>query len=409
MARFEEENPEGVETAEIVVGIPSYNEADTIGNVVEVVDQGLETFFADRETVIVNVDNASPDGTGEAFLAVQTESPKIYLSTPEGIRGKGNNVLNLMQKSCDLGAEAIATVDADLRSIEPRWIQKLANPVLKGFDFVTPIYLRHKYDGTITNNIAYPLVGGVLGHRLRQPIGGEFGLSTRLARELLGLDISESVRHFGIDIWLTAHACMFDARICQAFMDAPKIHNPKDPGASLDGMFRDVISVLFDAITAHSDAWLPVATTAPSIMFGFGMGARRRPEAVTVETGPLHRRFIQTFNGNSESLQELMAPEVWGELQAAVQGDPFELRISYELWCRIVYDAILAYAEETSPGDDVVELLLSLYKGKVLSDILELTEMGAWVAERHVERQVDCFEHNKPYLVESWKERFGTG
>jgi len=85
------------------------------------------------------------------------------------------------------------------------------------------------------------------------------------------------------------------------------------------------------------------------------------------------------------------------------------MRFSYELWCRIVYDMILAYAEETYPRERTVELLLSLYKGKVLSDILELTEQGAWLAERHVERQVDCFERNKPYLVQCWKERVGNG
>lgn len=407
MPEFEEENPRGVETTEIVVGIPSYNEAETIGHVVEVVDEGFEIFYADRDTAIVNVDNASTDGTREAFLSVETKSPKIYVSTPEGVRGKGNNVVNLLQKSCDLGATAIATVDADLRSIEPRWIQKLANPVLKGFDLVTPIYLRHKYDGTITNNVAYPLVAAVFGHRLRQPIGGEFGLSSKLARQLLAHEIADPVRQFGIDIWLTTHACILDARICQAFMDAPKIHNPKDPSGSLDGMFRDVIEVLFGTMIAHADSWLSVESTAPSIMFGFGMGARERPEAVTVETGPLHRTFIDTFEGDSDDLEELLEPEVWDRLVRAVRGDPFDLRFSYELWCRIVYDMILAYAEAGFPRQRLVDLLLGLYKGKVLSDILELTEMGAWVAERHVERQVDCFERNRAHLVKSWQERLG--
>jgi len=107
------------------------------------------------------------------------------------------------------------------------------------------------------------------------------------------------VRQFGIDIWLTSHACIYGARICQAFMDAPKIHNPKDPGTSLDGMFRDVIQVAFGTLVAHADAWLPLESTAPSMMFGFGMGARERPEAVTVETGPLHRRFIDAFGTRS--------------------------------------------------------------------------------------------------------------
>ena len=50
------------------------------------------------------------------------------------------------------------------------------SPVFEqGFDYVAPYYLRHKYDGTITNSIVYPLTRTLYGHRIRQPIGGDFG------------------------------------------------------------------------------------------------------------------------------------------------------------------------------------------------------------------------------------------
>ena len=55
-------------------------------------------------------------------------------------------------------------------------------PLQDGYDFVNPIYSRHKYDGTITNHVCYPLLNGVLCTNLRQPIGGEAGQKPR-ARE----------------------------------------------------------------------------------------------------------------------------------------------------------------------------------------------------------------------------------
>ena len=77
-------------------------------------------------------------------MNTQTEVPKIYLSTPAGIRGKGNNFKNLFEKSCDLGAQAIVVVDADLKSITPRWIKNLGEPLLQDYGYVSPIYIRHK-------------------------------------------------------------------------------------------------------------------------------------------------------------------------------------------------------------------------------------------------------------------------
>ena len=73
---------------------------------------------------------------------------------------------------------ACAVVDADVRSISPEWIELLLRPVLEqGYDYAAPYYLRHKYDGTITNSLAYPLTRALYGKRIRQPIGGEFGFS----------------------------------------------------------------------------------------------------------------------------------------------------------------------------------------------------------------------------------------
>ncbi len=107
-------NPEKVSSAEIVVGIPSYNEADTIPIPVDIVSKGLSEYYADKSSAIVNVDNHSPDGTREVFLNTPTKVPKIYVSTPEGVKGKGNNIRNLFEVAVELRAKAILMIDADL-------------------------------------------------------------------------------------------------------------------------------------------------------------------------------------------------------------------------------------------------------------------------------------------------------
>ncbi|MFX1547284.1 MAG: hypothetical protein ACFFCU_13865, partial [Promethearchaeota archaeon] len=67
-----EVNPEKISNAELVVAIPSYNEADSVAFPVQQADRGIESFFADRQSVIINCDNNSDDGTKEIFLSIRT-------------------------------------------------------------------------------------------------------------------------------------------------------------------------------------------------------------------------------------------------------------------------------------------------------------------------------------------------
>ena len=89
---FEKEvNPEKIEKTDLVVCIPSYNESDAISYPTTQASKGLIKYFHDINSVIINCDNNSPDNTKQAFLDTPTEIPKIYLSTPSGVKGKGNN------------------------------------------------------------------------------------------------------------------------------------------------------------------------------------------------------------------------------------------------------------------------------------------------------------------------------
>ena len=145
-----------------------------------------------------------------------------------------------------LNAKAVVVVDADLKSITTGWIKYLAEPLLGRFDYVAPIYARHKYDGSITNHIAYPMLRALYGLRVRQPIGGDFGFSGKLARAFLTEKLwNDKIAHFGIDIWMTTIAIARRFNVCQAFLGTPKIHNPKDPAKDLGPMFTQVVSTLF--------------------------------------------------------------------------------------------------------------------------------------------------------------------
>ena len=78
---FESEVNQGnIQKADLVVCIPSYNEADSISFPTQMASEGLVKYFPDKNSVIINCDNNSPDNTKRAFLDTPTEVPKIHIS-----------------------------------------------------------------------------------------------------------------------------------------------------------------------------------------------------------------------------------------------------------------------------------------------------------------------------------------
>ena len=143
---------------------------------------------------------------------------------------------------------------------------------------MAPLYARYKYDGTITNTVTYPLTRALYGHRIRQPIGGDFGVSGDLVRHYLELDDwTEDISKFGIDIWMTTSALAGGFAVCQTRLGA-KIHDPKDPGSDLGPMFRQVVGTILRLADKHADrvAGRSAAATTCRPTASSGSSTRRR-------------------------------------------------------------------------------------------------------------------------------------
>ena len=401
---FEKEvNPDGVDKADLVVCIPSYNEADSISYPVQQASEGLVKFFPEMRSVIINTDNNSPDGTREAFLNTPTERSKIYLSTAPGVKGKGNNFRNLFEKILELEAKAVVVVDADLKSITPQWIRHLGEPLFNDFSYVAPLYVRHKYDGTITNGIAYPLSRALYGRRVRQPIGGDFGFSGDLARVYLENEAwDEATANFGIDIWMTTIALNQGVPICQSFMGRPKVHRPKDPASSLGPMFRQVIGTIFSLMSHFDDTWMRVKYSKPTAIYGFGLGEVEMPPKVDVDAKKLFEKFLAGFDPYEGIWKEALSEDVYGKLMEIKGMKERVFAFPTDLWARILFDMGVAYRDRVREPDELMESLIPLYYGRTFSFVKKTRRMSTQQAEEAIEEDCVTFEMTKPYLIKRW-------
>jgi glycosyltransferase involved in cell wall biosynthesis len=397
-------NPSHITDVDIIVGIPSYNEADNIAFPTDVASRGLREHFSNKSSVIINVDNHSPDGTKDVFLNTPTEVPKIYISTAPGIKGKGNNFRNLFEAAVELNAKAVIVVDADLKSITPSWIRYLGEPLMGRYDYVAPIYARHKYDGTITNQIAYPLLRSLFGLRVRQPIGGDFGFSGKLARAFLSEKLwNDRIANFGIDIWMTTIAIARRFNICQAFLGNPKIHKPKDPSADLGPMFTQVVSTLFDLIIDFEFIWKDTFESRPSNIYGFGLGIEEKPPVVNVNTDVLFESFKTGFKTYGEIWEKIIpGPEFMQVSKLREIKDKKQFYYSSDLWARVLFSYAIAYRTKIVNRDKLIESMIPFYHSRTLSFVNRTEKSSIKDAEEYLENITRVFEKEKYYLIQRW-------
>jgi len=392
----------------------------------------------------VNADAGSADGTQR--VVAETEPPdyverillvrptnrleRVALTYPEvdGVGGKGAALRTIFEMAAALDVKALVVVDSDLRSIVPEWIELLAGPILKGgYDYVAPLYSRYKYDGTITNTVTYPLTRALYGHRIRQPIGGDFGVSGDLVRHYLELgDWSPDISKFGIDIWMTTSALTGGYAVCQARLGA-KVHDPKDPGSDLGPMFRQVVGTILRLAVANADRWLPIHGSHDVPAYGF----ERYSDPPPLEVNTI--RLLTEFHTGSLALAatwaEMLTPptlatvmELAGEAgalaEAAERAGEADAGPSMstermadalaafhfpdDLWARVVYDLIVTAALAPAQIERNVAALVPIYFGRVGSFVIENRKVTTDEAEERVERQAREYELLKPYLVDRW-------
>jgi len=380
---------------EFIVAIPSYMEADTISYVTKQVDLGLTKYFDNLRSIILNVDNDSEDDTKGAFLSTDTQNPKHYITTPKGVKGKGNNLLNLLKfaKSHADTLKVALTVDADLRSITPEWVKYLGEPILKGYDYALPLYSRHQFDGTITNHICYPLFYGLLGEDLRQPIGGELGFSPALMNHWLKQKWNSQAKQYGVDVFMTLHAIFGNFKICETGLGA-KIHKASAP--KLGPMFTQVITTLFDLLISRESSWMSIPVIKPKPKKRFGLQELGLPQELKIDMRELKDKLRKEYYPREKLLKRILSDYASSSLAKMFNHDIYSIDIL--MWTQLVYQLLFSYRNGSpKTRKDIVEALKPLYFTRsVTFDYITWRYTPKYVEEAILE-QAKAFAAQKPY------------
>ncbi len=397
---------EEIDAADILIGIPCFNNEKTIPHVIQMVSHGLFNHYKDRHSVILIADGGSTDDTREVSKEFQVKPWQEKMVTIyRGPGGKGTALRSIFEAAIRLNVKACAVVDADLRSITSDWLKYLLNPILEDeYQFVSPIYMRHKFDGTITNNIVYNLTRCLYGKRVRQPIGGDFAFSASLARFYADQAVWETdIARFGIDIWMTTTAINSGFKICQSNLGV-KIHDAKDPAAQLGPMFRQVIGTLFNLMEIYEENWRTV--TGSQAVETFGLTESFEPEPVSVNLEAMVELFKLGYQQFGVLWKQIFSPECFREIKKAADTPADEFSFPMQSWVKILFELAATFHAWPHNRIKLIDLMVPLYYARVASFVNQARDMDSQAAEALLEEQACLFEAQKPYLIEVWDRKY---
>jgi len=400
---------------DILVGLPTHNNAKTIEPVIQAIQAGILKCFPRERAVIINADGGSQDGTPELVTGASIDDVRRLsnvhalrtlhaISTQYAPSPEPGTALRTILAAADLlRARACVVVSADTATIEPDWLQRLARPVYNdSFDLVSPIYRRQKFDGVLMRNLLYPMTRAIYGYRIREPYAAEFAISGRLATDFLSKETwNDDWGRIGAEICLTITAITGKYRVCQAFLGT-KVQPDRSAGDLVAAM-RRTVGALFSLLDSNVPLWSTIAGSQP--VPTFGLQSEGMPEPVRVNRKRLREMFATGVAQLEPVFRSILSASTLSELQRIAALEVSEFNYPADVWAKTVFEFAASYHKAVISRDHVIQALVPLYRGRTLSFLMENRDVSGEDIERNVESLCGEFERLKPHLLEVWADR----
>jgi len=427
------EKARDIKKADIVIGIPFYDEADTIGNVFETARGGLETFYPEKRSVIVCVGAPAGEKALEVINNISGKGTSHPIETISfllkgEIGGKGWAIRAIMEIARLLQAD-LALFSSDLvafkekdgtKGLSSEWVRFLIDPIKKqGVDFVLPRYNRHYFDARIARLFITPLISAIYGKRIAEPIGGEFGISHTLVPKYLenpAVWLSEA-GYYGIDAFLTTSALVNNAGMCEVNLGI-RPHQASFGKTILT--FRGACKGIFERIGEDSDFWQERGEIL-SYLDTYGVRKQEVPSAVDINHRELMNKYRQGVNRFHYLYEEILPADICNRLVNLADCSREEFELSGPIWAKIVYHFLLAfYFSSELKREDIINGLFPIFLGRLGTFARQLEELKLELdksapdystpvisgeAERLFELEIEFFVLERGNFLRDWKKR----
>ena len=381
----------------------------------QAVRDGLLRYFPRERAVVINADGGSRDGTpglvtGASISDLQTASDLNALRTLHCISTvySGDptyeNALRTILAAAELlRAKACTVISPDSITIEPAWLERLLGPIYREkFDFVTPVYRRHKFDGLLLRNLVYPMTRALYGKRIREPYSVDFAFSGDFCSHFVEQHLRDDEAAWpGTELGLTIAALAGGFRLYQSFLGTRPHLTPS--ADDLVPALRQTVGALFLTLESNFQLWSENGDS--QAIPSFGPEFELSGEPIRVNRRRLYQMFSSGVADLEPVLKSILSPETLLEVEGTAKLAEEEFRYTDELWVRTVYEFAASFHKSTINRDHIIQALAPLYRGKVYTFLIENRDASSQEVEASVESLCLAFERLKPYLLALWNVR----
>lgn len=403
---------------DLLVGISSHSAGDTIGQAVRSIEQSFQQQFVRERVAIVLLDGGDKVENSVAATEpgnLEEERPRLpgitSLRTIHRVTAKFSSppcagfALRTILAVADLSrARACAVVSPASSHLTADSVGKLLGLAYREkFDFVAPLYTRHKYQGLLMRNLLYPMSRAVFGCRIREVFPAEWGFSGRLATYCLNQGVwhEEAIRAQP-EAWMAITANDSDFRCCQVFL-GEKSQATKGLGTDIVEVLRQTVGTLFWCLESQQLLWLDRDKSPPVPTFG------PAHELTAAPTDVDRHRIFEMFRSGVADLEPILSsildPETHSGIKSMASLEEGKFRFRSDLWVRTLYDFAASYHHAVINRDHLVQALAPLYRGMTHSYLVEHANSSPAEIEAANEMLCAEFELQKPYLRERWKSK----
>jgi hypothetical protein len=394
---------------DILVGLPTLDNAPTVAGVVRAIHQCFTRDFPRLRTVMINSDGGSTDGTPEIIRSASfTDADRVQTShglrtfhrvvAPyHGLPGKLTALRTIFAAAELTQTKVLVLIDPSGPATTADRVTELIAPIARAdVEFLTPRYRRHPRDGILVTQFVRPLVRALYGVALDEPLGVEFSCSGRFASHCLDQDIwNHEIGRFAIDLWLRTEAVAGRVPVGQIWRPSTTVAGTR---TTLRETVQQVVLSLVESLLAHESFWR--AATGLKELHTWGDDPRSAAEPAKWDYAALADQARHDLQEIRPLLEAVLDPSVLARIDGELSAVAFSLDDA--LWVGLVYDFVAAARRGSTSREHLASMFVPLYMWRAAAFMAHAAVESETAMQGRLDALCATFEELKPRLVSRW-------